>query len=61
LPFEIDGTLTKPKHNLVERLTGTKDKRVQQVMAFDEALRIIAPPPKTATPPVAPAGRATRQ
>ena len=61
VPFEIDGTLTKPKHNLVERLTGTKDKRIQQVMAFDEALRMIAPPQKNATPPAAPAGRDKHQ
>ena len=61
VPFEVDGTLTKPKHNLAERLTGTKDKRVQQVMAFDEALRLIAPPSKSAPPPAAPAGRQTQQ
>ncbi len=61
LPFEIDGTLTKPKHNLVERLTGTKDKHIQQVMAFDEALRMLAPPQKNGTPPAAPAGRPKQQ
>jgi type II secretion system protein N len=58
VPFEIEGTLTKPKHNLLERLTGTKDKRIQKAIAIDAALSTIAegqaPPP--AAKPRPPAG-----
>ena len=39
--FNIDGSLTKPKHNLLERLTGTKDKRLQKAIAIDAALNTL--------------------
>jgi type II secretion system protein N len=51
LPFQINGTLTKPKHNLKERLTGTKDKTMQKVIITDAVINAVtegleAPPDK---------------
>ena len=57
LAFEVNGSLTKPKHNLLERLTGTKDKRMQKVIAIDAALSTIAREQEAAArAPKAPAG-----
>ena len=36
--FEITGTLAKPKTNLKEKLTGTKDSRLQKMILIDSAL-----------------------
>jgi hypothetical protein len=41
LPFQINGTLTKPKHNLKERLTGTKDKTMQKVIITDAVINAV--------------------
>ena len=59
LPFQINGTLTRPKHNLKERLTGTKDKTMQKVIITDAVINAVtegleAPPEKrkpSGTPP----------
>jgi type II secretion system protein N len=41
LAFQINGTLTKPKHNLKERLTGTKDKTMQKVIITDAVINAV--------------------
>ena len=41
LPFSVSGTLTKPKHNLQERLTGTKNKDMQRAIMIDAAAGAI--------------------
>jgi hypothetical protein len=54
LPFQINGTLTKPKHNLKERLTGTKDKTMQKVIITDAVINAVTeglePPPEKRKP-----------
>lgn len=49
LAFNVTGSLTKPKHNLQERITGTKDKDRQRAIMIgagvDRFLQNIAPPP----------------
>lgn len=41
IPFNITGTLSKPKQNLAESLTGTKDRKQQRVMAAEAILSSI--------------------
>ncbi len=36
--FEITGSLSKPKNNLKEKVTGTKDSRIQKLILIDSAL-----------------------
>jgi type II secretion system protein N len=59
LPFQINGTLTKPKHNLKERLTGTKDKTMQKVIITDAVINAVTEgleaPPEKRKPAGAPA------
>lgn len=57
LAFEVNGSLTKPKHNLLERLTGTKDKRMQKVIAIDAALSTLAEGQEAEARPTAKPGK----
>jgi hypothetical protein len=40
--FDIKGTLKKPKHNLTERVTGTKDKTLQKFIAAEAIISALA-------------------
>lgn len=44
--FEIEGSLTKPKNNLVQKITGTKDRKKQKILAI-ESLILGTRPDKT--------------
>ena len=59
--FQIDGSLTKPKHNLLERLTGTKDKRLQKAIAIDAALNTLTQGQERKPPADAPGAPAETQ
>ncbi len=39
LPFDVNGTWTKPKSNLLERVTGTTDKTTQKIIVGEAVLR----------------------
>ena len=39
LPFDVAGTWTKPKSNLLERFTGTTDKTKQKIIVGESVLR----------------------
>ena len=36
--FEIEGSLTKPKNNLIQKITGTKDRKKQKVLAIESLI-----------------------
>ena len=61
IPFNITGTLEKPKQNLAESLTGTKDRKQQRIIAAESILSAIMqrnkpkPEQPAATPQPAPA------
>jgi hypothetical protein len=54
--FDIKGSLKKPKNNLAERVTGTKDKTVQKIMAAEAIISALAgkkkPKPKPEEPKI---------
>ena len=69
LPFNITGSLSKPRQNLAESLTGTKDRKQQRIIAVETILSTIlqkknpkllkmlpqlVPPPQPAPPAPAP-------
>ncbi len=39
--FEITGSLSKPKNNLKEKVTGTNDSRIQKLILIDSALDVL--------------------
>lgn len=54
--FDIKGSLKKPKNNLAERVTGTRDKTVQKIMAAEAIISALAgkkkPKPKPEEPKI---------
>jgi len=57
LQFNVTGPLKRPKQNLAERLTGTKDRRQQRVIAAEAIISALmnGNKPKPAQPPPPPA------
>ena len=56
--FDVKGTLQKPKHNLAERVTGTKDRTAQKIIAVESIISAFAkkkPKPKPEPPKIEPA------
>jgi type II secretion system protein N len=47
LPFNVNGTLTKPKNDLRAKLAGSKDSRVQKAVAIEAAIESIFGPGET--------------
>ena len=41
--FEIEGSLTKPKNNLIQKITGTKDRKKQKVLAVESLILSTRP------------------
>jgi hypothetical protein len=36
--FDIEGSLTKPKNNLIQKITGTKDRKKQKILAIESLI-----------------------
>ena len=49
LPFDVTGTWTKPKSDLLEKLTGTTDKTTQKIIVGESVLRKAIEEVKAAT------------
>jgi len=63
LPFSITGSLMKPKQNLAESLTGTKDRKQQRIIAAESILSALIErkKPKPVQPGPVPQPAAARQ